>query len=270
MQKQERTGAGVTGSRGRRGRRRAGWCVLGAACGLAVVACGGSSGGAVQAASDAARAAPVSHQLRQRIEAAQDPVGYLVRTTEAQQEAGASGPPAVTTVWTDLATGNAMLQRGSGSARAASWERDYYKNRVLHWDQTQVNYGPRTWWAADDHAGAPVRGPVPSGPVGGGYGPAALVSGVLGKARGKVVGHPVLDGRATIELSVSVAGSQYKLWVDSRTDRIVRALRYFPAMLHFPPMTSDFDWIRASAAMVDRINHPRVPAGFTRIQVGQH
>jgi len=47
---------------------------------------------------------------------------------------------------------------------------------------------------------------VPAGPVGGGYTPAALVSEVLDKAAGEIVGYPVVDGRRTIELSVSVPG----------------------------------------------------------------
>jgi hypothetical protein len=40
---------------------------------------------------------------------------------------------------------------------------------VPHWYQTQVNYGPRTYWIYDMHAAGPVQGPEPSGPVGGDY-----------------------------------------------------------------------------------------------------
>jgi hypothetical protein len=93
---------------------------------------------------------------------------------------------------------------------------------------------------------------------------------VLSKAAGQVVGYPVLGGQPTIELSVSVAGSQFKFWVDSRTYRVARTAKYFPGMMHIPPITSDYDWIRASAAMVYLINHPQVPAGFTQIQIGRH
>jgi hypothetical protein len=277
----EFSGAGVAGPgvirRHRRGRWRglAGLAALGAACGLAVVACAGPSGPSGQSSpsspsADGAAAASASSQLRQRIEAAQDPADYVIKTTEAQQQSGSGAPPVVTTVWTDLATGNAMLQRGSGSARVANWERDYYEHRVLHWDQTQVDYGSRTWWTADEHAAAPVSGPVPSGSTGGGYTPAPLVEGVFGNATDKIVGYPVLDGRRTIELSASVAGSQFELWADSSTYRVIRTEKYFPATTNVPPITFDYDWIPASAAMVALINHPQVPAGFTQVQVDQH
>jgi hypothetical protein len=269
MRKRGFSGVGVTGRGVRRERRLAGWCVLGVAGGLAVAACGGPSGGATSAAGGTAQAGAVSHQLRQRIEGAQDPAGYLVKATQVIQEASASDAAAVTSVWTDLATGNAMMQRGSGSARTANWERDYYAKQVLHWDQTQVNYGPRTWWAADSQEKVSAR-EREAGSVGGAYAPEALVKGVLQKAAGQVVGHPVLGGRATIELAVSVAGARYKVWVDSRTYRVVRTERYFSGAMHLPPMVTDFDWVRASAALLDRINHPQVPSGFKRIQVGEH
>lgn len=208
--------------------------------------------------------------LRQRIDAAQHPTGYLVRTTATQAGAGGHGTSSVTTVWTDLATGSAMLQRGSGPARVANWERDYYQNRVLHWDQTQVNYGPRTWWTAADHASAPVRGPLPAGPAGGGYTPAGLVAAVLGKTAGTIVGHPVMDGRRTIELSVSLPQARFDIWADSRTYRVIRTVKYFLGAMRFPPITSDYSWVRASAAMVRLISHPQVPAGFAQVRVGQY
>jgi hypothetical protein len=44
----------------------------------------------------------------------------------------------------------------------------------------------------------------------------------------------------------------------------------FLAAMRFPPITSDFSWVRTSTAMVYLINHPRVPAGFTRVRVGQY
>ena len=163
-----------------------------------------------------------------------------------------------------------MLQRGSGSAEVANWERDYYGNRVLHWDQTQVNYGPRNWWTADEHAASPVKGPLPTGPTGGGYTLGALVAEVLDNTPGKIIGYPVVDGRPTIELSASVPGSQFQFWVDSRTYQVIRTAKYFTGGLNVPPLVSDYDWVRATAALVNLINHPQVPAGFTRVHVGQY
>ena len=267
MRQRKFPGPGVPGSRASERRRRgAGWCVLGLACGLAVAACTGPSS---RSASGAPEAASLSSQLRQKIEAAQDPVGYLVKTTAAQQESGSSGSSTATIVWTDLATGNAMMQRGSGSARMASWEHDYYEDRVLHWDQTQVNYGPRTWWTAHDHANAPVSGPVPKEATEGGYTPAPLMDDVLGRATAKVAGYPVLGGIHTIELSASESGSRFDFWVDGSTYRVLRSVKYFPATMPVPPVTFDYDWVQASAAMVNLINDPQVPAGFTQVQLNQ-
>jgi hypothetical protein len=254
----------------RRGRRRRHWpsvaslLALAAVCG-ATVACGSSAGGAAGGAAGAG----IPAAIRQQIESAQDPAGYLVKTT--QEGPGGAGSSSVSTVWTDPATGNAMLQRGSGSAKVANWERDYYQDRVLHWAQTQVNYGPRTWWTADDHDSAPVKGPVPSGPVGGGEAPEGLVKLLLGQSGGKIAGHPVADGHDTIELSVSAYGAQYYIWADSRTYQVVRLAKYFSgALSHLQPVVSEYSWVRTSAAMVNLINHPQVPAGFAQVKVGQY
>jgi hypothetical protein len=256
MCRQQLPGAGViTTSVRRRGRRglAAALCALAAACSLA-------------ACSSASSTPAVSAGLLQRIEAAQDPVGYFVRTTAAQ----GSGPDSVTVAWTDLATGNAMLQRGSGSAKVANWERDYYDDRILHWDQTQVNYGPRTWWTADEHAASPVTGPLPAGPAGGGYTPGALVAEVLAKTPGTIIGYPVVDGRHTIELAAAAAGSQFQFWVDSGTYQVIRTAKYLPSEMKVPPLVSDYDWVRATAALVNLVDHPQVPASFARVQVGQY
>jgi hypothetical protein len=110
---------------------------------------------------------------------------------------------------------------------------------------------------------------VPPGTTGGGYAPAALVDDVLGQATAVVAGSPVLDGRRAVELSASEAGSRFDFWVDASTHRMLRSVKYFPAAMHVPPLTFDYQWVPASAAQVGLIGRPRVPAGFTRIHVGQ-
>jgi len=129
---------------------------------------------------------------------------------------------------------------------------------------------PRNWWTADEHAASPVKGPLPTGPTGGGYTLGALVAEVLDNTPGKIIGYPVVDGRPTIELSASVPGSQFQFWVDSRTYQVIRTAKYFTGGLNVPPLVSDYDWVRATAALVNLINHPQVPAGFTRVHVGQY
>lgn len=260
-------GTGIIGRRGHRRRHRppaAGLFALAVVC-CATVACGGSAG----SAGGSAAGTGITAAMRQRIEAAQDPAGDLVRT--AREGSGGAGSPGEIVIWTDLATGNAMLQGGSGATKVANWEHDYYQDRVLHWDQTQVNYGPRTWWTADDHDAAPVKGPVPSGPAGGGDTPGPLVRLLLGQGGGEIAGYPVADGHHTIELSVSAYGFRYDIWVDSRTYQVVRIAKYASgALSRLETVTSDYSWVRASAAMIDLINHPQVPAGFIEVRPGQY
>ena len=118
---------------------------------------------------------------------------YLVKS---RQNTSSVGTPSVEiTIWTDPRTGNTMLQQGSGASLLTYWEHDYFdSNRVLHWYQTQVNYGPRTYWIYDMHAAGPIQGPVPSGPVGGDYPGPAQVKQWLDQGVGKIMGHPYVDG----------------------------------------------------------------------------
>lgn len=201
--------------------------------------------------------------VRQQVEAAQSPAGYLIQT----EQAGNNGddPSQTVTIWTDPATGNTMLLQGSGQAKVTYWEHDYYKNRVLHWDQTQVNYGPRTWWTYDMSAGGPIQGPVPSGPVGGNYTPASEVKALLADGHWKIAGHPVVDGHHTIELSFSVGGLVSKIWADAQTYQVVRMLKQMP---HLPAITADYYWVPKTAAKASLINHPQIPAGYAQVAYG--
>jgi hypothetical protein len=201
--------------------------------------------------------------VRQQVEAAQSPADYLIRTEQAGNNAG--DPSQAVTIWTDPATGNTMLLQGSGQAKLTYWEHDYYKNRVLHWDQTQVNYGPRTWWTYDMSANGPIQGPVPSGPVGGNYTPASEVKALLSDGDWKIAGHPVVDGHHTVELSFSVAGVISKIWADASTYQVVRTLKQMPRL---PAITADYYWVPKTAAKASLINNPQIPAGYTKVAYG--
>ena len=256
----------------------AGVTVLGLAAAGGVVAAAGTGSPGEAAGQPSAKApaaapsakAPVAAPtetvayVRQQIEAPQDPANSLVEAKQTGNDA--DHPSSMVTIWTDPATGNTMLLQGSGQAKVTYWEHDYYKNRVLHWDQTQVSYGPRTWWTYDMSAGGPIQGQVPSGPVGGHYTPASEVTTLLGKGDGwKIVGHPVIDGHHTVELSWSSHGLINKIWADARTYQVVRTLRQFP---HLPAITNDYSWVPKTTAMTYRVNHPQIPAGFTKVAYG--
>jgi hypothetical protein len=193
---------------------------------------------------------------------------YLVK---ARQNTSSVGTPSVEiTIWTDPRTGNTMLLQGSGAGRLTYWEHDYFdSDRVLNSDQTQVNYGPRTYWIYDMRAAGPIQGPAPSGPVGGHYPGPAQIKQWLDQGVGKIVGHPYVDGHHTIELSIS-AGSvkAYAIFADVHTYQVIRMIKYFNQQSDAPPITANYQWVPRTPAMVKLVNHPVIPAGSTQVPVG--
>jgi len=193
---------------------------------------------------------------------------YLVKS---RQNTSSVGTPSVEiTIWTDPRTGNTMLQQGSGAGRLTYWEHDYFdSNRVLHWYQTQVNYGPRTYWIYDMHAAGPVQGPEPSGAVGGDYDSPAQVKQWLDQGVGTIVGHPYVDGHSTVELSITAGSAKtYVIFADVHTYQVVRTIDYFNQAPQAQPITANYQWVPRTSAMVKLVNHPVIPAGFTQVPVG--
>jgi hypothetical protein len=205
--------------------------------------------------------------VRKEIAAAFSPGNFLVETRENTSSVGT--PTTMITIWTDPRTGNTMLLQGSGNSRLTYWEHDYFdSNRVLHWDQTQVNYGPRTWWTYNEHAAGPIQGSVPSGPIGGNEDTPQEITQLLAHGA-KIVGYPYVDGHHTVELVVSMgAGGKFEIWADAHTYQVVRMVKYFPTALNAPPIVANYTWARRSATLAYLINHPDIPAGFTQVSVG--
>jgi hypothetical protein len=193
---------------------------------------------------------------------------YLVK---ARLNTSSVGTPSVEiTIWTDPRTGNTMLLQGSGAGRLTYWEHDYFdSHRVLHWYQTQVNYGPRTYWIYDMHAAGPIQGPEPSAPNGGNYPGPAQIKQWLDKGVGKIVGHPYVDGHHTVELSISAGSVKTSvIFADIRTYQVVRTIDYFNRQSDAPPIKANYVWVRRTPAMVKLVNHPVIPAGYTQVAVG--
>jgi hypothetical protein len=200
--------------------------------------------------------------------AASDVDNYLVKS---RQNTSSVGTPSVEiTIWTDPRTGNTMLQQGTGAARLTYWEHDYFDSqRVLHWYQTQVNYGPRTYWIYDMHAAGPIQGPVPSGPVGGNYPGPSEIRQWLDKGVGKIIGHPYVDGHHTVELCVYASSAKtYVIFADVHSYQVVRTIDYFNQSSDAPPITANYTWVPRTSAMVKLVNHPVIPAGYTQVAVG--
>jgi hypothetical protein len=277
--------------RGRREQRRA--LTLGglAAVGVAGIAVAGSlvafrhpsapgaAPGAVSPAKTASRqqtstTAPQLNNVayvRQQVDAARDPANSVVEMKQSGIDPG--NPPE--TVWTDPATANQMLLWVSGDGRVATWQHQYLDSRrVINVDDTQVNYGPRTWSYRTQNYGSPISGPAPTAPVNGvSYIPAATIKTMLAQGNVKIVGHPVVDGHHTVELRVSL-GLQGKaetnyFYVDSHTFQLVRLVRVFaPDSAHPASETSDYTWVHRTPALTKLINHPHIPAGFTQVPAG--
>jgi hypothetical protein len=199
--------------------------------------------------------------VRQQVEAAPYPPDSVVAAKQTQSGSGGY----TTLIWTDPATGNMYQQNGSGAAKTGNWEHDYFDSkRVLHWDQTEVDYGPRTWWNFNEHAAGPISGPVPKGPISGDYTSATWVKEVLARDYGKITGHPVVDGHPTVEISASYLGMKWLFYVDSKTFLVVRQVKFFPSPLR-ATLTDDYTWVKRTPALKELINNPQIPAGYTQV-----
>ena len=206
--------------------------------------------------------------VRQQMGAAHDPANSVV---EMRQSAVDASNPAQT-VWTDPTTANEMTSYVSASGKVTTWQHQYLDSqRVVNLDDTEVDYGPRTWSYSTQKFGAPWSGPAPTTPVNGiTYIPATEAKNMLAEGNVKIVGHPVVDGHRTVELSIAL-GKQGKaetmyLYVDSQTFQVVRLVRvFFPDSAHPASATSDYTWVKRAPALTKLINHPQIPAGFTQV-----
>jgi hypothetical protein len=230
-------------------------------------ATGTPAGQAVAKAAAPAKAETVAYVEKRMAAAASGLNNFLVKSRENT----ASTPSEEITIWTDPRTGNTMLLQGSGAGRLSYWEHDYFdSHRVLHWDSTQVDYGPRTWWTQNQHTAGPVPGPLPQGAVDGDYNTPAQIEQWLNQGVGKIVGHPYVDGHHTVELSVSPGPAKtFVIFADVHTYQVVRTIDYFNQVPGGEPITADYQWVRRTAARVKLVNHPVIPAGFTQVPVGE-
>ncbi len=206
--------------------------------------------------------------VRRQVAAAHDPANSVV---EMKQSAIDGSNPAQT-VWTDPATANEMMTWVSAGGKVTTWQHQYLDSqRVVNLDDTEVDYGPRTWSYRTEKFSQPWSGPAPTTPVNGiTYIPAAEAKNMLAQGNVKIAGHPVVDGHRTVELSVGL-GKQGKaetmdLYVDSQTFQVVRLVRVFnPDSAQSASATSDYTWVSRTPALTRLINHPQIPAGFTQV-----
>jgi hypothetical protein len=178
-----------------------------------------------------------------------------------------SYPGGTYTSWTDPRTGSAYAVQGTGSRKVLSWNSSYFVHRVLHWSTTEADYSSHTWFVSVIHAAGPVQGPLPKPADGGVLSPAQLRK-ALQKGVMRVVGHGTIHGRPATALRTRLGIVTLKVWVDSQTFQPVREIKSFGGRLNSALVFNE-SWIARTPGRVSLANHPRIPAGFTRVPAPQ-
>jgi hypothetical protein len=186
---------------------------------------------------------------------------YIIRETTNSYAGGTY------TSWTDPRTGSAYAVQGTGSRKVLSWNSAYFVKRVLHWSTTQANYSTHTWFVSVIHAAGPVQGPLPKPADGGDVSPAQLRH-WLKDSTMRVVGHGHVNGRQATALRAQLAIGTLKIWVDSQTFEPVREISSLGVGQRHTLVFNE-SWVPRTARLVSLANHPRIPAGFTQVPVGQ-
>ncbi|HUZ25170.1 MAG TPA: hypothetical protein VMV07_15550 [Streptosporangiaceae bacterium] len=181
---------------------------------------------------------------------------YIIRTTQRYL------PGSADTQWSDPRTGSIYMVQGAGSSRQLSWESTFYSANVLHWRETDVNDARHTWSTYVMHASgtsAPSTGPsVPGGSP-------AQVQQWLKTGTFRIVGHGYVNGHHATELRADLGPIDMEIWVDSKTFQVVRTIKSFTGGLKGNSIIENDSWLPRPAALVNLINHPQIPAGFTRV-----
>jgi hypothetical protein len=176
-------------------------------------------------------------------------------------------------LWTDPRTGNTYLEQGSGAGKVSAWGSTYLVKDVLHWRTIQLNYGPRTWWDSVIHAAGPIQGGPPSLPTGGVGGTPAQLRQMLASGHFKIIGHREVNGHKATGLKGPWADGYREIWVDSATFQPLRLIQAdfanTPGPLQHDIMVSNESWLSRSTALVNLVNHPTIPAGFTQVPAPQ-
>jgi hypothetical protein len=186
---------------------------------------------------------------------------YIIRETTNSYAGGTY------TSWTDPRTGSAYAVQGTGSRKVLSWNSAYFVKRVLHWSTTEADYSTHTWFVSVIHAAGPVQGPLPKPADGNDVSPAQLRK-WLKDGTMRVVGHGHVNGHQATALRAQLAIGTLKIWVDSRTFEPVREISALGVEQKHALVFNE-SWVPRTSRLVSLANHPQVPAGFTRVPVGQ-
>lgn len=176
--------------------------------------------------------------------------------------------PAGLTLWTDPRTGNSYLVQGTGPGKQAIWSSPLGSGKDARQRVTIVDYGRRNW--SVQVISAPLLGqpafharPHPEF-----TGSPAQVNEVLDLAKDRMAATRMLGGHPAAVLRVPWGGGSLEIWIDLRTfqpERFVEEVAgSHPAVPGPPTAVTDGTWLPRTPALVDLINHPQIPPGFSR------
>ncbi len=254
-----------------RARRRRGLAIRGAAgVGVLVLAAGGLALGTrsspTRPVATKAKAVPQVQTAAYVVAHTESALAQIDRYIIKDQERSSTGPY---TLWTDPRTGHTYLQEGRGAGRLVAWGATFLVARVMHWRTTQVNYGPRTWWTQVIHAAGPIQGAPPAGPYGGAAGTPAQIRASLSAGHYRIIGHRVINGHRAIGLKGPWARGYLEIWVDAGSYQpvhvVIADFADQPGPLRHDHIAASESWVPRSPALVQLVNHPRIPAGFTHV-----
>jgi hypothetical protein len=252
--------------RGRRLRRKR--IVLRGATGLGLVAVAAASAligarglaGTGTALPRTETAAYVAARARASLASAPDHIIKIVRKVPIS--------PAGLTLWTDPRTGNSYLVQGTGPDKQATWSSPVRSGNDRRQRVTIVDYGRRTW-SVQVVSAAPLGQPAfHAGPQREFTGSPAQVREVLGLATYRMAATRLMGGHPAAVLRAPWGGGSLEIWIDLRTfqpERFVEEVAGSrPAAPGPPTAVTDETWLPRTPALVDLINHPQIPPGFSR------
>jgi hypothetical protein len=82
------------------------------------------------------------------------------------------------------------------------------------------------------------------------------------------VGRGHVNGHQATALRAQLAIGTLKIWVDSQTFEPVREISSLGVGQRHTLVFNE-SWVPRTARLVSLANHPRIPAGFTQVPVGQ-
>jgi hypothetical protein len=230
-----------------------------------VPAIGAVAGGLAVAAHSGSTPATTAHRpstetaayVTRQVEAALGNAGSYIIETTGTQPGGATF-----TADTDPVTFSSRQTVIAASGRSITWSRAGDAANTLHWHNTLVDYHSRTWFPVNLQAAAPMAGGPPTSGTDVQGGVPAQIKQDIEDGRLTIVGHGEINGHNAIELqSVTKKDAVTKIWADAQTCQPVRMITGGAGA----GKVTNIAWIRKSPALVQAVNNPQIPAGFTHV-----